>query len=80
MHAGRLKFAVGPPTSWIYPLKSGKFVISTTSCKMESSLLLWTILPWWKVIAQKEQFPKQPLELTILNLTSSIAAIPPASS
>ena len=47
---------------------------------MDFSLLLCTALPWWNVIAQNEQLPKQPLELTILNLTSSIAGIPPSFS
>ena len=80
LQAGFLKFAVGPPTSCIYPLKSGKVVIYLASSIIDSWLLLCTALPWWNVIAQKEQLPKHPLELTILNLTSSNAGIPPASS
>ena len=80
LHAGFLKLAVGPPISCIYPLKSSYLVISSASSTIESSLLLVTILPWWKVIAQNEQFPEHPLELTKLNLTSSIAAIPPSFS
>ena len=61
-------------------MKSGKVVISLASSKIESWLLLCTALPWWNVIAQNEQLPKHPLELTIENLTSFKAGIPPLAS
>ena len=43
--AGARKFAVGPPTSLIYPLKSGSHWKALASSKMDSWLLVWIILP-----------------------------------
>ena len=39
------KFAVGPPTSWIYPLKPGFLVRSIASFITDSSLLVCILLP-----------------------------------
>ena len=36
LQAGPLKFAVGPPTSWIYPLKSFSSVMWTASFRIDS--------------------------------------------
>lgn len=78
--AGWRKFAVGPPTSWIYPLKSFSCVISFASRINDSWLLVWMIRPWWNVRAQKLQPPKQPRLLQSENLISEMAGTPPSAS
>ena len=43
-HAGLRKFAVGPPTSWMYPLKSGSDARSFASSTQLSTERLRTAL------------------------------------
>ncbi len=75
-----MKSAVGPPTSLMYPLKSGSCVMAVASATSDSSLLAWMIRPWWKLSAQNEHSPRQPRLLESENLTSAIAGMPPAAS
>ena len=60
LHRMRYMFAVGPPRSLMVPLKSWAEAARSTSFRMESLLLLWIVRPWWRVIEQKVQPPKQP--------------------
>ena len=64
----------------MYPLKSDAAVIASASAIIDWWLLLLTPFPWWKVMEQKLQLPKQPLELVMLNFISLSAGIPPAPS
>ena len=69
----RYMFAVAPPTSETMPLKSGSFAIARTSRRTEASERFWMIRPWWAVIEQKVQPPKQPRMIVTESLIISWA-------
>src|SRR5207237_5610667 len=52
--------AVGPPTSLMTPWNSGSAAILRTSFSTDSCERDWMMRPWWAVIEQKVQPPKQP--------------------
>src|SRR5918912_2845023 len=52
--------AVGPPTSLMTPAKSGSAASLRTSPSTDSWERDWMMRPWWAVIEQKVQPPKQP--------------------
>ena len=52
--------AVGPPMSLMLPLNHGIPPSRATSDRIDASLRDWMNFPWWWVIAQKAQPPKQP--------------------
>ena len=52
---------MGPPRSVMVPEKELSFEILSTSLRTDLLLLEVTTGPWCLAIAQKEQFPKQPL-------------------
>ena len=77
---GWRKFAVGPPTSLMYPLKSGSSVMRRASSMRLSWLRACTMRPWWNVSAQKLHSPKHPrFEMSDI-FTSLSAGTPPAVS
>src|SRR4051812_45939807 len=60
LHRSWYMLAVGPPISLTMPLKPGILGRSATSFRRLSSERDCTMRPWWSVIAQNEQPPKQP--------------------
>ncbi len=52
--------AVGPPMSLMTPENSGSAAILRTSFSTDSCERDWMMRPWWAVIEQKVQPPKQP--------------------
>ena len=72
--------AVGPPTSWMFPLKPRSFTRPAASRTSDARLRAVTIRPWWNAREQKEHAPKQPLLDTRLKRTSSSAGTPPKAS
>ena len=70
------KLALGPPTSWMYPLNPGSWVSSSASSSTDSMDRLVTIRPWWKASAQKLHPPKHPRLWVMENCTSSMAGMP----
>ena len=56
-HSMPYMLAVGPPTSWMTPLKPGLEAILSASDTMDSSDLETTVVPWWIAIEQNEQSP-----------------------
>jgi hypothetical protein len=67
--------AVGPPRSLTLPLNQGCFVSRSISRIIESLLRDWMIFPWWWVMAQKAQPPKQPRWVVMDVLICSQAGI-----
>ena len=53
-------FAVGAPTSEMFPAKSGRLFSARTSLRMEASLREEMNLPWCAAIVQKLHPPKHP--------------------
>ena len=68
-------FAVGPPTSLTTPLNSGSAASLRTSLRIEFCERDWMMRPWWAVIEQKVQPPKQPRMIVTESLTVSNAGI-----
>ena len=66
-------FAVAPPTSEITPLNSGSAASFCTSRTTDSFDRLWMIRPWWAVIEQNVQPPKQPRMIVTESLIISWA-------
>src|SRR5438270_9964498 len=65
--------AVGPPTSLMMPLNSGSAASLRTSLTTDSGDRDWMIRPWWAVIEQKVQPPKQPRMIVTESLIISKA-------
>ena len=53
-------FAVGPPMSLTVPLNFGSAASASTSLSTDSCERDWMMRPWWAVIEQNVQPPKQP--------------------
>ena len=68
-------FAVGPPMSLTTPLNSGSAAILRTSLRTDSCERDWMIRPWWAVIEQNVQPPKQPRMIVTESLIISKAGI-----
>ena len=66
-------FAVAPPMSEMVPLNSGSAASFSTSLRIDSSDRLWMMRPWWAVIEQKVQPPKQPRMIVTESLIISWA-------
>lgn len=57
LHSMQYMLAVGPPTSWMTPLKPFLDAILSASARMDPLERDTTVVPWWAAMAQKEQFP-----------------------
>src|SRR5256714_8095822 len=66
-------FAVGPPTSLMTPWNSGSAAILRTSLSTDSCERDWMMRPWWAVIEQNVQPPKQPRMIVTESLIISYA-------
>src|SRR5258708_2224424 len=71
----RYMFAVAPPMSLTTPLNSGSAAILRTSLTIDVSDRDWIMRPWWAVIEQNVQPPKQPRMIVTESLIISWAGI-----
>ena len=67
--------AVAPPMSDTTPLNSGSSARFRTSRSTDSGDRLWMMRPWWAVMEQKVQPPKQPRMMVTESLIISKAGM-----